>query len=176
MKTILVAVDGSDHSQRATDLAADIATKYDAKLLLLNVIDNRPLSDAERQLAEAEFGGELERRMEATGWPDITPAGSRGMEPLFQKHTEATLIIRTTIGEGLLEAAKREANAKGATDIEMLLENGDPADVILKVAEDRKANLIVLGSRGQSDVKSLFLGSVSHKVANQSEISVITVK
>ncbi len=176
MKRILLAVDGSDHSQRATELATDIATKYDAKLLLLNVVDNRPLSEAERKLAELEFSSELKQRTDGSNWPDINLVGDQGVGSMFQHHAEISRIIRTTIGEGVLAAAKREAEANGVEDIELILENGDPADVILQTAQARGANLIVIGSRGQSDVKSLFLGSVSHKVANQSDISVITVK
>ncbi|MGI9372315.1 MAG: universal stress protein [Hyphomicrobiales bacterium] len=176
MKKILLALDGSDHSQRATELAADIASKYNAKLILLNVIDNRPLSEAERKLAELEFSGELKKRTAGSNWTDINPAADQGVGPIFKHHAEISRIIRTTIGEGILAAAKREAEANGVEDVDLIIENGDPADVILQTAQAYGANLIVIGSRGQSDMKSLFLGSVSHKVANQSDISVITVK
>ena len=75
-----------------------------------------------------------------------------------------------------MEAAKREAQVKGVKAVEVILGNGDPADVILETSKQHDVNLIVIGSRGQSDIKSLFLGSVSHKVANLSEVNVITVK
>ena len=38
IKTILVATDGSDHAEKAVDLAADIAGKYGAHLVLLHVL------------------------------------------------------------------------------------------------------------------------------------------
>jgi len=38
IKTILVATDGSDHAGKAVDLAADIAAKYGARLVLLHVL------------------------------------------------------------------------------------------------------------------------------------------
>ena len=101
MKRILLAVDGSDHSQRATELATDIATKYDAKLLLLNVVDNRPLSEAERKLAELEFSSELKQRTDGSNWPDINLVGDQGVGSMFQHHAEISRIIRTTIGEGV---------------------------------------------------------------------------
>ena len=36
-KTIVVPIDGSDHASKAVDIATDLADKYDARLLLLNV-------------------------------------------------------------------------------------------------------------------------------------------
>jgi nucleotide-binding universal stress UspA family protein len=88
VKKVLVAVDGFDHSQRAIELAADIAAKYDAKLLFLNVIDKRPLNDAEHRLAETEFSGEMRRRMAYSDWTNIDPGGRKGIEPIFARHIE----------------------------------------------------------------------------------------
>lgn len=176
MKNILVAVDGSDHAKRAVELAADIAVKYDAKLVLVHAIDNRPLSDGEKRLAEAEYSDRIETRMASSGIVDSRATGPGGIGPIFKHYAETGLIIRTALGEGLLDAASRDAKDKGVTDVETILENGEPASVILNTAEKHKANLIVVGSRGQGDLKSLFLGSVSHKVANRTDINVITVK
>lgn len=176
MKTILVAIDGSNHSNRAVTLASDIATKYDAKLLMLHVIDNRPLSEEERRLAEAEYSDRIKSRLMKMDVMDARTMGPRGLDPFFSHHAETGLIIRTALGEGLLETASRDAKARGVKDIDTILESGDPAKSIVKAANKYKANLIVIGSRGHSDVKSLFMGSVSHKVANLSDINVITVK
>ena len=54
MERILVALDGSDHSNKAVDLAADLAEKYGARLVLLHVLSNKPLSDAERHMAPSK--------------------------------------------------------------------------------------------------------------------------
>lgn len=176
MKTILVAVDGSDHAQRAVELASDIAAKYDAKLLMLHAIDDRPLSDDERRLAQAEYSNRIERKMMGSDAMDVRSMGPRGVDPIFKHHAETGLIIRTALGEGLLETASRDAESKGVNDVETILENGDPASVILEAAGKRNVNLIVVGSRGRSDMQALFLGSVSHKVANMADVNVITVK
>ena len=52
---ILVALDGSEHSDKALDLASDIAGKYGAELVLLHVMSDKPLTDGERYLAETEM-------------------------------------------------------------------------------------------------------------------------
>jgi len=176
VKTILVAVDGSDHSNRAVELAADIAVKYDAKLVLVHAIDSRPLTDGERRLAEAEYADRIGTRMADSGIVDSRATGPGGVGPIFKQYAETGLVIRTALGEGLLDGASQDARERGVTNVETLLENGEAADVVLDIAEKQKANLIVIGSRGQGDLKSLLLGSVSHKVANRSDINVITVK
>ena len=43
MERILVALDGSEHSDKALDLASDIAGKYGTELVLLHVLSNKPL-------------------------------------------------------------------------------------------------------------------------------------
>ncbi len=56
------------------------------------------------------------------------------------------------------------------------VENGDPAEVIINAAERENADLIVMGSRGLSGVKRFILGSVSNKVLNHSETSVLVIR
>ena len=54
--------------------------------------------------------------------------------------------------------------------------DGKPAEQILEVAGSEGVDMIVMGSRGLSDAKALFLGSVSHKVANHATCTCVTVK
>ena len=58
----------------------------------------------------------------------------------------------------------------------MVLTNGDPAAQILRCIEDRGIDCVVMGSRGLSDMRALFLGSVSHKVLNRAPCTCIAVK
>jgi nucleotide-binding universal stress UspA family protein len=53
---------------------------------------------------------------------------------------------------------------------------GDPADEILRNAERRNADLIVMGSRGLGKFSRVFLGSVSTKVVSNAKCTCITVK
>jgi nucleotide-binding universal stress UspA family protein len=59
---------------------------------------------------------------------------------------------------------------------EVRQEVGHPAESIIRVAEEQKADLIVLGSRGLSAVKSFFLGSVSDRVVHHAHCPVLIVK
>lgn len=55
-------------------------------------------------------------------------------------------------------------------------EVGNPAQEILRVAGDQKANLVVLGSRGLGGIKAFLLGSVSDRVAHHAHCPVLIVR
>ncbi|SHE91288.1 universal stress protein [Desulforamulus putei] len=60
--------------------------------------------------------------------------------------------------------------------MEYITLQGDPAEEIVKLAESGEYDEIVIGSRGLSRVKELFLGSVSHKVVQIAKCPVVIVK
>lgn len=53
---------------------------------------------------------------------------------------------------------------------------GSPGDVVVKVSQEEKANLIVLGSRGMGTIRRTLLGSVSDYVMHHSHIPVLICK
>lgn len=58
-------------------------------------------------------------------------------------------------------------------EAEMKTEHGDPADKILAEARAGKYDLIITGTRGRGPLARLLLGSVSHKVADNSPCSLL---
>lgn len=90
-------------------------------------------------------------------------------------NAEATLTERAKAGEQLLQLAANSALEQGAHQIEELLTQGDPVRVILDTANALGVDTIVLGSRGLSDLGSVVIGSVSHKVSHSAKCRVITV-
>jgi len=76
----------------------------------------------------------------------------------------------------VLQIAKDDAGNRGLTDIETMVVIGDPARAIVEAATKKKADLIVIGSRGLGDLQGLLLGSVSHKVAQSASCSCVVVR
>jgi nucleotide-binding universal stress UspA family protein len=80
------------------------------------------------------------------------------------------------IGHHIVGGAKGRAERNGLENVTALLEVGDPANRILKCIDKENIDCVIMGSRGLSDFKGLFLGSVSHKVANRAPCTCIAVK
>ena len=53
---------------------------------------------------------------------------------------------------------------------------GDEGPKIVKFAHDKKFDMIVIGSRGRSTIKEMFLGSTSNYVIHKSKIPILVVK
>ncbi len=56
------------------------------------------------------------------------------------------------------------------------LEMGSPAESILKVAQDEKVDLVVMGARGLGRIREQIFGSVSHRVMTHAPCSTLLVK
>ncbi len=176
MERILVALDGSESSDRALELATDLARAHDAELTLLHVVSDQPLSDGERHMAEVEYLDDVLSGVDVNGVLRAQGDPRAVAQRMLAQYGEVARRLRAAIGRRLLEAARVRAGDQGVRTISHLLEAGDPAKTILRVAEDRGVDMVVLGSRGLGDAEGLLLGSVSHKVAHLAPCTCVTVK
>ena len=176
-KTIIVATDGSDHADKAVVIAADLAVKYDATITLLHVLlrgnaqagDLRRLVDIEK--LPSDLHDEFERFAKIQEQKDAgNPAAAAYVTIPFSHEVIAG------IGNAIVDRAEGIAREHGASSIDRVVTEGDAADIILNCAKDRKADLIVMGTRGLSDLRGLFVGSVSHKVSHLAECTCILVR
>ena len=146
MKQIVAAVDHSESSLRAADLAADLANKYDAELVLLTV---------GRETAAPDPGVEAYAKIEHIRDP---------IPSVMVKSVRDDLIV-----------VRERAVSKGAQRVSIEVVVGDPARQILAVADVKQADLIVLGSRGHGQLTGLLVGSVTQKVVALSRCPVLVV-
>ena len=75
----------------------------------------------------------------------------------------------------ILENAAAEAKRQEVPAIPHPRE-GDPADAILDVAEENRADLIVVGNKGMTGAKRFLLGSVPNKVSHHAPSSVLIIR
>ncbi len=174
-ETILVATDGSDHAKKAVSLGSDLAAKYGARLAITHVLLHHPSAHQIRQLVDPQTLAEpartdFDRFVEMQKNAAATSGATISVDIPFPGE------VLVAVGDILLRNAEREAQESGVKDIARIWKQGDPATCILAAAEDQKADLIVMGTRGLSDLKGLFVGSVSHKVNHLSKCTCITVK
>jgi nucleotide-binding universal stress UspA family protein len=77
--------------------------------------------------------------------------------------------------EGTLKESA-ESLASDGVEVETLAREGDPADAILDVAEEKEADLIVVGNKGMTGAKRFLLGSVPNKVSHHAPCSVMIIR
>lgn len=149
LSSILVAVDGSAHANAAVDFASDLAAKFGAQLVIANIVTR--------------------------AGSDRVPEELLLFEKIEQLRVTERDIIQGAATEIVANAAKR-ARSRGAAKVVTVTPSGDPAQTIVALAKKRKVDLIALGRRGLGDLKSLLLGSVSHKVSQLADCACLTVK
>jgi nucleotide-binding universal stress UspA family protein len=79
---------------------------------------------------------------------------------------------------GLVDGLKQEIEAAGVparAEVRRRLA-GRVAQAILDAADEHEADLVVMGSRGVSDLRGLLLGSVTHKVLQLSDRAVLVAR
>jgi nucleotide-binding universal stress UspA family protein len=138
LKKIMVAVDGSDHSLKATEYAAGLAELGGAEIIL--VYCRRHLSSI--------LG-----------------------EPYFQQ-VVADVMEKSNL---LLEPFRKMLTEKGISFADRILE-GSPGTMIAEAARIENCDMIIMGSRGRSDLEGLFLGSVVHRVLQSAPCPVLVVR
>jgi len=74
-----------------------------------------------------------------------------------------------------LDAAAGPAK-KAGVEVETHAREGDPADAILDVAEEFKADLIVVGNKGMTGARRFLLGSVPNKISHHAPCGVYIVR
>jgi nucleotide-binding universal stress UspA family protein len=76
----------------------------------------------------------------------------------------------------MLGEAEQDARGASVSDVETFARQGDAADAILDVAEEQRADLIVVGNRGMTGAKRFLLGSVPNKISHHAPCSVLIVR
>jgi nucleotide-binding universal stress UspA family protein len=77
--------------------------------------------------------------------------------------------------DATLEDAAELVRTAGV-DAQVFARQGDPADAILDVAEETKADLIIVGNKGMTGARRFLLGSVPNKVSHHAPCSVLIIR
>lgn len=143
---ICVAVDGSESSHDAVRVAADLAKRLGSQLLVLHVI--RPM----------KIPAELKRFINDD---DLTKIRGDALEG---------------IGREIIAKAVEIARGYDVEKLDSAILKGDPASSIVKGAQKQSADLLVMGTRGLGKFEGALIGSISRKVSDISNISLLIVK
>ena len=148
---ILVCTDGSGQSQKAIDAASKIAGGCNvAEVAVIHVY-------------EPSKNGPYRVEGNETLTEDLT----RQLREFNEQEKEKSKKI-------LSEAAILFANKN--IKVNTILKEGSAAETIVSVASEEGFDIVVLGSRGLSGLKKMFLGSVSNAVLHEIKSNVLIVK
>lgn len=172
LKKILVAVDGSPHSVRAVRLASDMASKYDAEIILLHVLLRGHMSAGLKKAIEVEIGGKSQG---AAGNLVNIP---HEIMARVKSNAETQLSIEALdyIAKHVLSRVSTICAEMGVRKVTKRVEQGNPAQIIVTIAEEADVDMIVMGSRGLSELRGIIVGSVSHKVSHLAQCTCVTVR
>jgi nucleotide-binding universal stress UspA family protein len=137
ISTILVPTDGSATADKAGAYAVDLAKQLQASLLVISIVDKRLL--VSRTVA-------------------IGPSGTGVAESVDDYLREAA--------EGCVRKIAQLSEQAGVP-VKAIITPGHPVEQIVKEAERSKADLIVMGSHGQSALVAAALGSVTYGVIHK---------
>jgi nucleotide-binding universal stress UspA family protein len=105
-----------------------------------------------------------------TAYPDVPSYGET-----IRSSAKAEPIDLRQVAESVLARESRAVEDKGVEVVTHARE-GDPAEVLIGVAEEVSADLIVVGARGLSGLQRFLLGSVSNKLSHHAPMSVMVVR
>jgi len=91
----------------------------------------------------------------------------------MEKQSEALEELPKEIWARVDRVLSERQLAHDAVPIWQHIRIGDPTEVILQVAADYDADLVVVGTRGRKGVERLLLGSVAKKLVDAGEIPVL---
>lgn len=147
MKRILLAVDGSDESERAAAMAGRLSAALDVPVDVLHVVERRRL---------------------------VPPALVEEFERVERVRLDTEDLLRAMGGTLVEQAAKLVAEAGGTTD-EQWVVIGHPATQIVEMADQPPETVIVMGRRGLGSATGLVRGSVTTSVGHLTDRTLVTV-
>ncbi len=146
-KKILYATDLSKNSTYAFYYAVDMAKKHDAEIIILHTIE--PIS-------QRAFGT-LTEKVE------------------HDQHEVSMEVIRNRLRKFCEKVEEKSSVVCVSLVTKVLVQVGYPVEEILKVADEEKCDLIVLGTHGKGFLRQTFLGSVSRSVLDRTQKPVFII-
>jgi len=149
-KKVLIALDYDPTAQKVAEVGYEMAKTLDAEVTLLHV------------MADPVY-------YSSTGYSPIMGfVGYMDMGPI---QLDSLDILKNTS----LEFLEKSKHHLGDKSINILIEEGDFAESILKAADEIKADIIVMGSHSRKWLENILIGSVTEKVLNNSSVPLFIV-
>lgn len=163
METILFATNLSENCRAAFELAASMATRYQATLVLLHVLEKMP----------DYITGRLKGLLGEKQWAEMSQRhANNAREALIAKKSSSKL-IKEALDQFCANAGIDDASC-GYHSREIVVADGDLVEEIINQTNNYKANLIVMGSR-EGFLSDNRIGSTIKSIMRKAHVPVMVV-
>ena len=165
IKKILYATDLSDNARYVFAYAVSLAVKYSASITILHVVHEVP-TFTDRSVANY---------IEADIWEQIKKRHLEDARKVLIGKRKEHLAIKEMLDQFAEKVQSADEASKFDFD-EVLVEIGNPVEVILEVAENRNCDIIVMGKTGQGFIEAALMGSTATRVVRRSKKPVLVIR
>ncbi len=165
IKRILYATDLSANARYAMSYAVSLANAYGAQIIILHVIDETP------EYVDAHVAGYIE----ASEWDDIKKRNVDETREVLIGKKRDNAMVREVLDRFCQNLRPGTDDHEAAVD-ETVIKGGNPVAQILATAEEKRCDLIVMGTHGRSALMDTMMGSTTSRVSRRSKIPVLTVR
>lgn len=165
IKKILYATDLSDNARYVFAYAVSLAVKYSASITMLHVVHEVP------GLADRSVVGYID----ADRWEQIKKRHLEDARQALIGKRKEHLAIKEVL-EQFAEKIRSTAEASTFSFDEVIVEIGNPVELILEVAENRNCDIIVMGKTGQGLIEGALMGSTATRVVRRSKKPVLVIR
>lgn len=148
-KKVLIALDYDQTAEKVAEIGYSMAKAMQAKVSLIHVLSDLVYYSTTEYSPLMGFTG-----------AQLDPFQLDNMDEIRKSTTD------------FLETFKQHL---GDNQIEILVKEGDFADIILKTASEIKADAIIMGSHGRKWLEKIILGSVTEKVLRHTTIPLLII-
>jgi nucleotide-binding universal stress UspA family protein len=165
IKRILYATDLSENARYAMAYAVSLANSYCAQIIILHVIDETP------EFVDAHVIGYIG----ASEWENIKRRNvDEARDVLIGKKRDNVMIHEVL--DHFCQNLRPGTNDHEAAMDETVVKRGNPVVQILATAEEKKCDLIVMGTHGRGTLVDTMMGSTTSRVLRRSKIPVLSVR
>jgi len=165
VKKILYTTDLSENARYAFAYAVSLADLYNAAITFIHVLPEVP-----DLLDKSVIGYISEERWEEIKSQNVDEA----REALIGKRRDH-LVVRDALHQ-FSENVKASHEGDGFVTDDIIVERGNPVEQILKQAEEKNCDLIVMGTHGQGKLADAMMGSTARRVLRRSVKPVLVVR
>jgi len=140
----MAAICFSQYCEGTFDLAAELAGKFDAKLILVNVINVRDV--------EA-----------------VSTIENMGYDVHTKNYIEAIEEERIEQLEKLVDNSHFPRD-----HVKIIFRVGHPYEELMKVIRQEEVDLVVMGAKGRTDLEHVMVGSIAEKLFRHSPVTVVS--